>query len=306
MHQQITPCTLDEIPSGSHTISLNKDKYAPRQYTITVEDGKGTKVKGNLDARFASVTIKSLDGADILIDGSSKGTGSCTLDMMEGYYDIETTLAHHRKATRQVQVVAGQTQTITLNPTPIYGSLDITSTPRKANITIDGKLYGQTPYTVEQLLEGSHSVTLSLDGYASETKTVNISDGQTVSVSAILQNGRQITISTKESGATIFIDGKEVGPSPYTGVVTFGNHTAYAMLNGKKTSEQVITCKEGTGALPSATLSFFGNKTFTVNGISFEMIAVEGGTFIMGATAEQGNDADSDEKPTHQVILSDY
>ena len=38
----------------------------------------------------------------------------------------------------------------------------------------------------------------------------------------------------------------------------------------------------------------------------YEMVKVEGGTFTMGATAEQGSDYDSDELPTHQVTLSDY
>ena len=52
--------------------------------------------------------------------------------------------------------------------------------------------------------------------------------------------------------------------------------------------------------------SVFKNQTFTVNGVSFDMIAVEGGTFTMGATAEQASDAYSDEKPTHQVTLSSY
>ena len=37
-----------------------------------------------------------------------------------------------------------------------------------------------------------------------------------------------------------------------------------------------------------------------------EMVKVEGGTFTMGATAEQGSDYDRDELPTHQVTLSDY
>ena len=36
------------------------------------------------------------------------------------------------------------------------------------------------------------------------------------------------------------------------------------------------------------------------------MIKVEGGTFSMGATSEQGSDADDDEKPIHSVTLSDY
>ncbi len=49
-----------------------------------------------------------------------------------------------------------------------------------------------------------------------------------------------------------------------------------------------------------------GTQTITVNGVSFTMIAVQSGTFTMGATSEQGSDADSNEKPTHKVTLSDY
>ena len=37
-----------------------------------------------------------------------------------------------------------------------------------------------------------------------------------------------------------------------------------------------------------------------------DMVFVEGGTFTMGATSEQGSDYDSDERPTHQVTLSDF
>lgn len=37
-----------------------------------------------------------------------------------------------------------------------------------------------------------------------------------------------------------------------------------------------------------------------------EMVWVSGGTFTMGATSEQGSDADSDEKPAHSVTLSGY
>lgn len=48
------------------------------------------------------------------------------------------------------------------------------------------------------------------------------------------------------------------------------------------------------------------DRTFTVGGVTFKMIAVEGGTFTMGATNEQGDDAFSDEKPTHSVTLSSY
>ncbi|GHT44902.1 hypothetical protein AGMMS49965_21350 [Bacteroidia bacterium] len=47
-----------------------------------------------------------------------------------------------------------------------------------------------------------------------------------------------------------------------------------------------------------------GNSTAT--GTELEMVTVAGGTFTMGATAEQGIDYDSDEHPTHSVTLSSY
>lgn len=43
--------------------------------------------------------------------------------------------------------------------------------------------------------------------------------------------------------------------------------------------------------------------TFNVDGVSFKMIAVEGGTFKMGCN---DSDADSNEKPIHNVTLSSY
>ncbi|MBS7150077.1 MAG: SUMF1/EgtB/PvdO family nonheme iron enzyme [Prevotella sp.] len=49
-----------------------------------------------------------------------------------------------------------------------------------------------------------------------------------------------------------------------------------------------------------------GSQTFTVNGAKFTMVPVEGGTFTMGATSEQGSDAWDEEKPAHKVTLSDY
>lgn len=49
-----------------------------------------------------------------------------------------------------------------------------------------------------------------------------------------------------------------------------------------------------------------GSQTFTVNGVKFTMVPVEGGTFTMGATSEQGSDAEDEEKPAHKVTLSDY
>jgi len=47
------------------------------------------------------------------------------------------------------------------------------------------------------------------------------------------------------------------------------------------------------------------DEIFTVNGVTFKMVAVEGGTFMMGA-ADNDTEAWDNEKPAHQVKLSSY
>lgn len=48
------------------------------------------------------------------------------------------------------------------------------------------------------------------------------------------------------------------------------------------------------------------DETFTVNGVTFKMKAVPGGTLTLGATKEQGKYAEADEKPERSVTVEDY
>lgn len=77
----------------------------------------------------------------------------------------------------------------------------------------------------------------------------------------------------------------------------------------KKHKSQSKPTKGGT-VKRVTTKASYSNGTLTVNGIKYNMVWVDGGTFRMGATSEQGSDADSDadsdEKPVHSVTLSSY
>ena len=94
------------------------------------------------------------------------------------------------------------------------------------------------------------------------------------------------------------------GPTP-----TISEENADANDDGKITIADVtalINSLLSGEPLPPKDEPIEDNLTFTVNGVTFTMVAVEGGTFTMGATPEQGDDALDGEKPAHQVTLSDY
>ena len=64
---------------------------------------------------------------------------------------------------------------------------------------------------------------------------------------------------------------------------------------------------------PRRNSTHHSGSTSNTNSLSAElnklinnMVYVPGGTFTMGATSEQGSDAEPDEKPTHSVTLSSY
>ena len=86
-----------------------------------------------------------------------------------------------------------------------------------------------------------------------------------------------------------------------------GSNSSIDVGNADINYDGVVTIADVTELIDyllSGNASMTTRETFTVNGVSFTMIRVPAGTFMMGATEEQGSDANSWEKPVHEVTLS--
>ena len=93
------------------------------------------------------------------------------------------------------------------------------------------------------------------------------------------------------------------------GLVNKGkNADAIALLRAAQAQPELRSCTD-YGLLSEEIQRIETNQYLVIpvnDSISITMIMVEGGTFMMGATEEQGDDAKEDEYPVHQVTLSDY
>lgn len=300
------PLKTDRLASGTYSIRLIKDLYKSYETTVTVTDGNVTTISPVLQADFARVTLSVDNGAEIWVNGEHKGSGSWTGDLATGSYLVECRKANHRSTSDNINVSSDMTsRRITLKaPSPINGSLSISSAPDFAEVYLDGIHIGQTPLYLPETLIGSHTLKLSKPGCADWTGNVSVAEGQIAEINATLQSGAPVTFTSNASGAQIYLDGVLLGPANGTYDVAFGSHTAMCRVPGKSDITKTINVSQSGGDRSVAFAS--GRETITVNGVSFDMIKVEGGTFTMGTTSEQGNDAHYSEKPAHQVTLSDY
>jgi formylglycine-generating enzyme required for sulfatase activity len=295
-----TPLTTEPIASGEHTVQVVKEMYQPTVQKVRVTDGQTTPLNVTLQPNFAELTINAPSGASIVLNNQQKGTGSWIGRLSAGIYSIEARLEKHRAAKQDIELTTGDKRTIELQPTPIYGSLDVVSSPSGATIKIDGKDYGTTPNTISRMLIGEYTVQLTRAGYTTVDKKIVVTEGTSAMISETLVNGREVTINSTPSGVNLFVDGNAMGITPYTGNLTFGSHELKIESEGKIAERNVEIPQ--SGGETNFTLAFdpasFSEK---VKGVSFEMIWIKGGVFQMGS-----NSGISDEKPAHTVTVSDF
>ena len=324
-----TPFKTDKLASGEHKVRVMKEMFSPVEQTFTVTDSITVQAAMTMAANFVNVTVTTDLESDIYIDNELKGKGTWSGRLSDGNHAFEARKASHRNSVENIKLTLGKSENIVIpNPIPIYGTLDVSTDPIGANIIIDDKNFGTTPRVLTNVLVGTRELKLEKQGCAPVVKTITLDEKNKLTINETLPTGKEIAISTDGTGDKIFVDGNYIGDSSLTFTLSFGEHEVTAIrgysgsvndlngggtnalnaikaLNGVKAAAKTITVAQGGGDT-SVQLTFFENKTFTVNGVTFEMVAVQGGTFTMGCTSEQGGDCYPDEKPTHSVTLSDY
>ncbi len=124
-------------------------------------------------------------------------------------------------------------------------TLLIRSVPAGATVQLGGKaLEGTTPLAVDAPLEeGEHKLSFTLGDGDKVSTTFEVGEGQTfVDVEAALLESGKVEIKSRPKGASILIDGKEVGETPATIDVSYDKvHELELKLDGYKTETRTIS-----------------------------------------------------------------
>ena len=116
--------------------------------------------------------------------------------------------AHARKSARYAPAAPVAT------PTAKEGQLIVSSMPMGATVEIEGRAGQQwkAPQTVPGLAAGTYKVTFNMPGYATETRTVQVTGGARTPIDVRLNAVKAfVTVGSKPAGAEIWINGKDTG-----------------------------------------------------------------------------------------------
>jgi hypothetical protein len=99
-------------------------------------------------------------------------------------------------------------------PTAKEGQLIVSSMPMGATVEIEGHTGQQwkAPQTVPGLAAGTYKVTFNMPGYATETRTVQVTGGARTPIDVRMTAVKGfVTVASKPAGGEIWINGKDTG-----------------------------------------------------------------------------------------------
>ncbi|NJF25969.1 PEGA domain-containing protein [Thermococcus sp. Bubb.Bath] len=246
------------VPAGNHTVKLSMSGYNTYETTITVEPMKEAVVNTTLEKSVGYLTLTSTpSGATVFIDGKQVGTTPLNKYELEpGTHLITLKMSGYQNKTIVVKITAGKEITKSVTLEKPNGYLTLTSTPSNATVIIDGKDVGTTPLNKYELAPGDHTIVLTKEGYQNKTLTVTINPGKETNQSVTLTplNG-YLTLTSDPSGATVIIDGKNVGTTPLNKYeLAPGDHTIVLTKEGYQNKTLTVTINPGKETNQSVTL----------------------------------------------------
>ena len=118
--------------------------------------------------------------------------------------------------------------------------------------------------------------------------------------------GYDVTISCNVPSATLSIDGVANGRATGSRFLKTGSHSVRLTADGYEPLSRTITVNSSSTSFSFSMKQKEQTLSPILQNLINNMVRVEGGTFTMGATSEQGSDAYVSEKPAHQVTLSSF
>ncbi len=140
----------------------------------------------------------------VLIPARNQTDGTRIRVMMQGFEIWEQNIAGTPAAGQVVPIK------VSLIPISPFGTLEVTSSPSGALVTVDNGMGQMTPWTYRDISTGTHLVSLFLSGFEPYVVNIDVLPGQVTRLHAnmtIRSGAGSLQVSTTPGGASVYVDG---------------------------------------------------------------------------------------------------
>jgi serine/threonine protein kinase len=191
VNQCQTPCSFNELGPERYSLEVQKDGYQSMQTALQVKPGSVVDQKVTLESLSKGLYITSKPaGADVFINGARQsGQTPVTLPLAPGPYNLVLRVPGYDAYAGNVQVKDNiQTQLdvqLKEKSAVRVAWAQVETTPKGAEILVDGNSTGQTTPSRVQVPAGLHTVTVRLTGYQQVRRTIQATEGGTVNITNV-------------------------------------------------------------------------------------------------------------------------
>ena len=202
---------------GTYLIKFSLPGYKSNWQKIELVPGSNKNLTFEMEPETASVMITSSpDAAAVEFQGRRLGlTPVVVSDLPHGQYTAELTRHGFSRQTAGWTIDSSTPKLVKVSLDSNSGTLMVDSTPENAEVLLNGKTVGRTPFK-ESVEEGRHTLELRKNGYVSLKKSVQVRRGLTTNLAGLVLGIKSgsIAVSSKPAGAGITINGKPYGDTP--------------------------------------------------------------------------------------------
>ena len=188
LHECQTPCSFNELIPQRYSLQVKKDGYLTVQTAVELKVGQTQDQKIHLESLAKGLYVNSRPpGADIFIGGlKQSGQTPATLPLPPGQYDIVLRLPNYDSYAERI-LVKDNIQTVldAELKEKVQGRVawaQVNTTPKGAEIFIDGNSTGSFSPARVQIPSGTHIIALKLNGFAVSRRAIEVSEGGTVNI----------------------------------------------------------------------------------------------------------------------------
>ncbi len=191
LNQCQTPCSFNELAPAQYSLEVQKEGYQPMQTALQVKAGSAVDQKVTLESLAKGLLLSSRPaGADVFINGAKQsGQTPVTLPLAPGSYNLVLRMPGYDAYAGNVQVKDNiQTQLdvqLKEKSTVKVAWAEVETTPKGAEILVDGNPTGQATPSRVQVPAGLHTVTVRLAGYQPVRRTIQATEGGTVNITNV-------------------------------------------------------------------------------------------------------------------------